>query len=353
MIRLPDFPWDQLAPLGDKARTHSDGIVDLSIGTPVDPVPEVIQAALKLHANSPGYPPTVGISQLQDSLRTWSMKHLSGGRPVSVIPSIGSKEMVTLLPMLLGAKRVLYPEIAYPSYAVGALIAGATAIPVSADPATWPEADLVWLNTPSNPTGEVLSPEQLAASVRWAKANNAVLASDECYFELGWEVTPTSALSVPESESAKVITLYSLSKRSNLAGYRAGFVAGNNEVISELLEVRKHIGLMTPGPVQQAMIAALADEEHVQVQRERYRNRRVLLRQAFESAGFTVEHSQAGLYLWMTRNEDCWQSATWLSERGILVAPGSFYGEKCRQYIRAALTVTDERVAAAVKRLAS
>ncbi len=348
---LPEFPWDRLAPLGDKARAHPGGIVDLSIGTPVDSVPEVIQSALAAASDSPGYPPTAGIPALQKAMRDWSVKYLGTSESVGVLPSIGSKEMATLLPFLLRAKRVLYPDIAYPSYHVGAVLAGAEAIPVGEDPKSWPAADFAWINSPSNPTGALMSDQAVHDAIRWAISNDAYLVSDECYLELGWEATPRSVLSFPEAADAKVIAMHSLSKRSNLAGYRAGFAVGNPSVISELLEIRKHIGMMMPGPVQLAMIAALADTEHVTKQRAVYLRRRTELHRGLTAAGFTIHDSVAGLYLWATRDEECWKSADWLAQRGILVAPGDFYGVRGKNFVRAALTATDERIDAAVARL--
>ncbi len=348
---LPEFPWDRLAPLGDKARAHPGGIVDLSIGTPVDPVPEIIQKALASASDSPGYPPTAGIPAAQKAMRDWSIKNLQARDDVGVLPSIGSKEMVTLLPFLLRAKRVLYPDIAYPSYHVGAVMAGAEAIPVGEDPKSWPAADFAWINSPSNPTGALMSDQAMLDAMAWARANDAYLVSDECYLELGWEATPRSVLSFTEAAEAKVIALHSLSKRSNLAGYRAGFAVGNPSVISELLEIRKHVGMMMPGPVQVAMIAALADSEHVTAQRAIYLRRRSELHRGLTAAGFTIHDSVAGLYLWATRDEECWKSADWLAGHGILVAPGDFYGVRGKNFIRAALTATDERIDAAVARL--
>ena len=148
-----------------------------------------------------------------------------------------------------------------------------------------------------------------------------------------------------------LIAVHSLSKRSNLAGYRAGFLTGDAALVRELLEVRKHAGMMVPAPVQAAMVAALDDDAHVDVQRARYLSRRAQLRAALESAGFRIEHSEGGLYLWATRGDDCWDTVNWLAERGILVAPGSFYGSAGRRHVRVALTATDERVATAARRL--
>jgi aspartate/methionine/tyrosine aminotransferase len=189
--------------------------------------------------------------------------------------------------------------------------------------------------------------------VDWARSRGAVVASDECYLPLGWEVTPTSVLAACGPSYEGVLAVHSLSKRSNLAGYRAGFVAGDPELVGELLAVRKHAGMMVPAPVQAAMVAALGDESHVDEQRARYARRRELLRDALSAAGFTVDGSAAGLYLWVTRGEDCWSTVDWLARRGVLVAPGAFYGPAGERYVRVALTVTDERVESAVRRLGS
>ena len=274
-----------------------------------------------------------------------------------MLPTIGSKELVAWLPTLLELGHgdvVVHPEIAYPSYDVGARIAGAT--PVAADSTvslgpTTPK--LLWLNSPANPTGRVLPVEHLRKVVAWARERNVVIASDECYVAFGWDAEPVSVLDprVCDGDHTGLLAVHSLSKRSNFAGYRGGFVAGDGELVAKLLEIRKHAGMIVPAPVQSAMVAALDDEDHVQVQRDRYLRRRALLRPALESVGFQVEHSEAGLYLWATREEDCWRSVEWLADRGILVAPGEFYGAAGRQHIRVAMTVTDERATAAVTRL--
>jgi succinyldiaminopimelate transaminase len=330
---------------------HPDGIVDLSVGTPVDPTPAIIQQALAQHSDAPGYPLTTGMPALREAITRWCATRLGATGDVGVLPTLGSKELVAWLPTLLGAKRVLYPQIAYPTYDVGARLAHATGIPVDSDPSTWPAADLVWLNSPSNPTGAVLSRDQLASALEWARANNAVIASDECYLEFGWQCNPLSLLEVAGSDLTNVLVVHSLSKRSNLAGYRAGFVAGDPVLIARLLEIRKHAGMILAAPVQHAVIAALSDSAHVALQRTRYERRRQALRPALERAGFQIVASEAGLYLWATRDEESWLSVGWLAERGILVAPGAFYGAAGEGFVRVALTATDERIDAAVSRL--
>jgi succinyldiaminopimelate transaminase len=356
---LPEFPWDRLAPYGDTARQHPGGIVDLSIGTPVDPTPAVVQAALAAAADAPGYPLTIGSPALREALVSWSRRRLGADvAEVHVVPSIGSKEMVALLPSLLGLRdvKVAIPALAYPTYDAGARLAGCEPV-VTDDPTSLdPEGiGLVWVNSPSNPTGEVLAAERLRAIVAWGREHGVLIASDECYLELGWDVEPVSVLhpSVSGGSTEGLLALHSLSKRSNLAGYRAGFAVGDARAVALVVEARKHLGLLSPAPVQAATVAALGDDAHVAVQKELYRARRDVLRAAVEKAGFRVEHSEAGLYLWCTRDEDCWDTVAALAGIGVLAAPGAFYGEAGTRHVRMALTATDERVAAAAERLST
>jgi succinyldiaminopimelate transaminase len=265
--------------------------------------------------------------------------------------------MVAWLPTLLGlgsGDRVVVPELAYPTYDVGARICGAEVVVSDSLTAVGPgDVALVWINSPSNPTGRVLPVEHLRKVVTWARERGAIVVSDECYLELPWTAEPVSVLhpDVCGDSHDGVLALHSLSKRSNFAGYRFGLVAGDGALVASLLEARKHAGMMVPGPIQAAAAAAFDDDVHVVAQHEVYRRRRELLLPAVEAAGFTVEHSDAGLYLWSTRGEDAWLTLDWLAERGILVAPGDFYGAAGRQHVRIALTATDERIGAAAARL--
>ncbi len=354
---LPVFPWDQLAPYSLKARAHPGGIVDLSIGTPVDPTPAIVQDALRAAADAPGYPLTIGTPALRQSLVDWSVRRLGAlVTEANVVPTIGSKELVSLLPSLLGLSgcTVLIPALAYPTYDVGARLAGCTPVPVSDVTAQDPRGvGMVWINSPGNPHGEVLSASKLADIVAWGRQHGVLIASDECYLELGWEAEPVSVLhpSVCGSSVDGVLSLHSLSKRSNLAGYRSGFAVGDASVVALLVEARKHIGLLPPAPVQAATVAALADDSHVAVQKSLYRARRSVLLAAVLGAGFRVDHSEAGLYLWVTRDEDCWETVAWLASLGILAAPGAFYGAAGGRHVRLALTATDERIAAGAARI--
>ncbi|GAA5183627.1 succinyldiaminopimelate transaminase [Rugosimonospora acidiphila] len=328
--------------------------MDLSVGTPVDPVPDAVRDALAGASNSPGYPLTMGTPELRAAITAWVLRACGAAPGFGVLPTIGSKELVAWLPTLLGigpGDTVAIPSVCYPTYEVGARLAGAEVVRADSLTAIGPApVKLIWINSPSNPTGRVLPKEHLRKVVDWARERGAVVASDECYLPLGWEAEPTSVLSVADSYDG-VLAVHSLSKRSNLAGYRAGFIAGDPELVTEVLAVRKHAGMIVPYPVQAAMIAALDDETHVDQQRERYRARRGVLRAALEKSGFTVEYSEAGLYLWSTRGEDCWATVDWLAQRGILVAPGTFYGPAGQRHVRIALTATDERIDAAVSRL--
>jgi len=334
-------------------------MVDLSVGTPVDPVPDVVQAALRGAGNSPGYPLTAGTAALREAAAGWlRRRHGVSVDPEAVLPVIGTKELIAWLPTLLRCGPgdvVAYPELAYPTYDVGARLAGAT--PAAADGlvALGPRrVALAWLNSPSNPTGKVLPREHLRKVVAWARDRGTLVASDECYIELGWDAVPLSVLhpDVCEGSHQGLLAVHSLSKRSNMAGYRAGFVTGDPALIARLREVRKHAGMMVPGPVQAAMAAALRDDTHADEQRGRYRARRQALWPALVTAGWTVEESAAGLYLWATHPQlDGRASVQALAEAGILVAPGDFYGPGGARHIRVALTATDERITASVGRL--
>ncbi|MGZ4575847.1 MAG: succinyldiaminopimelate transaminase [Mycobacteriaceae bacterium] len=368
-LKLPLFPWDSLAGVSQLARQHLGGIVDLSVGTPVDRVAPVIQDALSSVAEEPGYPATWGTPALREAVvAAMSRRHgVHGLNPDAVLPTIGSKELIAWLPTLLGlgpADTVVVPELAYPTYEVGARLAGAQVVRADGLTLLGPgiagsgRPAVIFVNSPSNPTGAVLPVEHLRKVVDWARERGTIVVSDECYLGLSWNLPtgdagPISVLH-PEVNRGRLdglLAVHSLSKTSSLAGYRAGFVTGDPSLVTELLEVRKHAGMIVPRPVQAAMTVALTDDEHAQRQRELYRQRRARLLPAVQSAGFRVDHSEAGLYLWATREEPCRDTVEWFARRGILVAPGEFYGPRGRQHVRLALTATDERIDAAADRL--
>ena len=341
-----------MAPFGARAREHTGGIIDLSQGTPVDATPEFIQQELKSAANSPSYPLTIGTPELRSAMRNWATSVLGASGEFDVLPTIGSKELVAWLPTILQAKTVLYPRVAYPTYLVGSMIHQSTNIAVDIDAKSWPKSDLVWINSPSNPTGRVHSESELEAVIAYAREHNTVIASDECYINFpATGPKPISILKVAAGNNKNLLAVHSMSKRSNLAGYRAGLIVGDPDLIGEIREVRKHAGMLTPLPIQRAMTAALGDEEHVAIQAARYANRREVLSSALIAAGFQIDFSNAGLYIWCTRNEDCWNSVSWLADIGILATPGVFYGEAGAQHIRIAMTATDAQIADAAARI--
>ena len=363
--RLPDFPWDKLTDFAATARSHPEGIVDLSVGTPVDPTPAVVQQALRDAADSPGYPVTVGLAETRQACIDW-LRRRFGAIDLgldAVLPVIGSKELIGSLPSHLGigpGDLVVYPALAYPTYEVGAALAGADVMATDSLLSLGPRTPaIVWVNSPSNPTGRVLPVEHLRKMVDWCRERGALLISDECYLECVWEGEVASVLdpAVNGGSLDGILAVHSLSKRSNLAGYRCAFVAGDPAVVGELLAVRKNLGLQMPGPQQHAMIAPLNDDAHVEEQHARYAARRSSLKAALEAAGFAIDHSEASLYLWARRlteagGETCWDTVAWFADRGILVAPGEFYGAAGGEHVRVAFTATDERVEAAVRRLA-
>ncbi|TCK26523.1 succinyldiaminopimelate transaminase [Pseudonocardia endophytica] len=362
--RLPDFPWDSLGAAREKATAHPDGLVDLSVGTPVDPVPDVVRSALAgPAADEPGYPTTYGPVALRTAIADSLARRYgaTGVDPAAVLPTIGSKETVAWLPTLLGLGAgdiVVIPELAYPTYEVGARLAGADHVRSDSLTAAGPgRVKLVWLNSPSNPTGRVLPVDHLRKVVTWARERGAVVASDECYLGLpgGSDPAPRSVLhpDVCDGDHTGLLAVHSLSKTSNTAGYRAAYVAGDPSLVSALLEVRKHAGMIVPRPVQAALQAAVSDDAHVAVQAALYDARRARLRGGLEAFGLKIEHSVAGLYLWCTEDEDCRSTVDRLAERGILVAPGEFYGPAGRRHVRVALTASDERIDAAVARLST
>lgn len=368
-LNLPDYPWDAMAPYVQEAQQHPGGAVNLSIGTPVDPTPEIVQRALRDASNAPGYPTTHGTPELREAISGWYRRRRSVTLdPADILPTVGSKELVAWLPTLLGLGAgdvVVRPTVAYPTYDMGAHFAGAT--PVAADSladldaATRARVRLVWVNSPSNPTGAVQDVAALKAIVDDARALGAMVASDECYAELGWGAwdPDRGGQAVPSILDERVsggsadllLSVYSLSKQSNLAGYRAAFVAGDSAVLPNLINSRKHAGMIVPFPVQEAMRAALADDAHVAAQKNLYRARRDQLIPALEAFGLTIHSSDAGLYLWASAGEDTWLTVKRFAELGIIVGPGTFYGDAGNGFVRVALTGSDERVAAAAARL--
>ncbi|HEU5456399.1 MAG TPA: succinyldiaminopimelate transaminase [Nocardioides sp.] len=363
--RLPDFPWDHLAEAAERARAHPEGVVDLSVGTPVDATPAVVQDALRGAADAPGYPLTIGRVETRQAAIDWlARRHGVPGLGLdAVLPVIGSKELIASLPGHLGVgpgDLVVHPALAYPTYEVGTALCGARSFATDSLTSLGPEVPaLLWLNSPSNPTGRVLPVTHLRKVVDWCRERGTVLVSDECYLELTWEGEAAVSVLHPDvcgGSHDGILAVHSLSKRSNLAGYRCAFVAGDPALVGELLAVRKNLGLQMPAPQQTAMIAALGADQDAAEQHARYAARRAKLREALMAAGFRIDHSEGSLYLWATRDEDCWDTVSWLADQGILVAPGAFYAPVGSpagvRHVRVAFTAADERIDAAVARLA-
>lgn len=360
-LSLPDFPWNRLVPFGEVAREHKDGMIDLSVGSPVDGTPAIVRDALAAATDAHSYPATAGSPALREAIVTWfaERRGVDDITTDNVIPTIGSKELISSLPLMLGLGAgdiVVHPAVAYPTYAIGAALAGAETF-AGDEPADWPEATkLIWINSPGNPDGSIRDIDYLRAAVARARELGAVIVSDECYAEFTWTSNaPSPSILDPrvlEGDRNSVLAVYSLSKQSNLAGYRGGIVAGCSDLVAELLEVRKHAGLIPPAPVQAAMVAALGDHDHVAAQVDRYRARRDVLVPALEAAGFRIDHSEGGLYLWATRGDDCWTTVAELADLGILVTPGDFYlAGASSEHIRVALTATDVAIVGAASRL--
>lgn len=369
-LSLPDYPWDTMAPYLETVKAHPDGLVNLSIGTPVDPTPAVIRDALAAATDAHGYPTTHGTVQVRQAMVDWfdRRRGVPGLSVEQVMPTIGSKELVAWLPFLLGLGEgdvVVRPSVAYPTYDIGAQLAGATAVAADSldelDADTRARVRLVWVNSPANPTGIVRGVDELKKLVDDARSLGAVVASDECYAELGWgewdtqrggKLVPSILDSRVCGESQRLVfSVYSLSKQSNFAGYRGAFIAGDTEIMPNLINSRKHAGMIVPAPVQAAMAAALNDDAHVEAQKNLYRARRDLLLPAVQKFGLTVENSEAGLYLWATAGEDTWTTVQRFAELGILIGPGVFYGESGEGYVRLALTGSDSDIEKAAARL--
>lgn len=368
------FPWDLLEKSKEKASAYPGGLVDLSIGTPVDATPKVIQDALIAAANNPGYPATYGTLELREAVVNWfsRCRRVPNLDSAGVLPTVGSKELVAFLPSLLGLSGqdvVVYPAVAYPTYEIGAQLAGCQSLATDrvSDWESNPNVKLIWVNTPGNPNGQVLTKAQLREVVLAAKKIGAVVISDECYALLPWsaELVADGVVSLldPEvcgGEHANLLVTYSLSKQSNLAGYRAAFVAGDPDLIARLLLIRKQAGLIVPGMVQKAMVAALNDDEHVREQYQKYAQRRDILSKAVVKCGLRIDNSEAGLYLWVSdpsvvpgvQTVTSWDLVSRFADVGILVAPGVFYGKAGERHVRLALTASDERIVAAAERLA-
>jgi succinyldiaminopimelate transaminase len=370
----PAYPYDRLDEMKERAGRHDGGIVDLSVGTPTDPPPPAVLAALAGPAGdgagaARGYPPSIGTTDLRQAIAGWTKDRLGVSVPTDALAvCVGTKEFVATTPQWLHLRRpdrdtVLYPAVSYPTYEMGAILAGLRAVPVPLDD-EWrldltaiDEADaeralMLWINTPGNPAGGL---DDLAAAAAWGVARGIPVFSDECYAEFTWAGPPRTVLghgAGPDGIDG-VVAVHSLSKRSNMAGMRIGWYVGDGELVSYLREVRKHAGLMVPGPVQRAAVAALDDQTHVDAQRVRYWERLGRAREILAAVGVDAEMPGGSFYLWVAvPGGDEWAWTAWLADNGgALGSPGSFYGRAGAGRVRLAMVAPVERLDLVARRL--
>lgn len=354
----PPYPYDRLDEIAAIAGGHEGGAVDLSIGTPCDPAPDDVVAALSAGDSSRGYPPSIGTAAFRAAAASWIERRL-GARvdPATELAAcVGTKEFVASLPQYLKLRdpvrdTVLYPAISYPTYEMGATLAGCRAVPylglddISDDDAR--RALCLWVNSPANPTGEL---SDLPAAAAWGRVRGIPVVSDECYAEFTWTRPATTIL---RAGADGVLAVHSLSKRDNFAGARIGFYAGDAKLVHYLREVRKHAGLMPPGPVQAAAVLALGDDEHVEAQRARYLRRLQRLIELLDALGYPAAPPAGAFYLWVPApGGDAWEAARDLARRaGIVVSPGEFYGPHGSGHFRVAAVAPDERIELALRRV--
>ena len=360
----PPYPYDRLDPLRAVAESLPGGAVDLSVGTPMDPPPAAAVAALADGDTSRPYPPSIGSVAFREAAAGWIERRFDVGVSLDEVAAcVGTKEFVASAPGLLRLRRpdrdtVLYPAVSYPTYAMGATLAGCRAVPVPVDdqwridlhaiePADLERAVCLWVNTPGNPTGGL---DDLVAAAALGRAHGVPVLSDECYAEFTWVGRPQTIL---ESGLDGVLAVHSLSKRSNLAGLRVGCYAGDPDLVDYLREVRKHAGLMVPGPAQAAAVAAWADQSHVEVQRARYEHRLSVAADALRSVGHEVVMPKGAFYLWVEAPEgDAWALTRQLAEQaGAIVSPGEFYGPAGARHVRVAVVQPDDRLQLVADRL--
>ena len=370
------YDWSRIAPYKRTAKAAFGGMIDLSVGSPVDPVPDSVRKALAIASNDPnayGYPATAGTADVRAAIHDWFV----AARGVDlrlvdadVVPTVGSKEGVALMASLLHFGEgdvVVQPKVSYPTYEIGTQLAGAQTLKVDdvADVDSWrhvPGVKAVWVNSPCNPTGEVLSVRQMADIVASARSIGAVVLSDECYALMQWDEAVADDAPLPSTPCALradvcagsaegVLVLYSLSKQSNMAGYRTAFIAGDRSLIAPMTAYRKQIGQIIPGPVQAAMAAGLRDFDAVRAQHARYRERLGILVGALRAYGYCTDMPKGALYVWVkAKSGDCWEDMRQLAEIGIIASPGEFYG--AGEYLRFSATADDAAIASAAERLA-
>jgi succinyldiaminopimelate transaminase len=354
----PPYPYERLGEITARAAEHSGGAVDLSIGTPCDPPPPAVLAALSAGDTARGYPPSIGTKAFREAAAGWLQRRLgaTADPETEIAACVGTKEFVASVPQYLKLRdpsrdTVLYPAISYPTYEMGATLASLRAVPyLSLDDIAAADAEralCLWVNSPGNPTGELMD---LAAAAAWGRERGVPVLSDECYAEFTWRGGPSTILG---AGPAGVLALHSLSKRDNFAGARIGFYAGDADLVHYLREVRKHAGLMPPGPVQAAAVVALGDDEHVDAQRARYLARMRRLIDVLAAAGYSAQLPDGSFYLWVAAPDgDAWGAARDLAAKaGIVVSPGEFYGPEGVDHFRVAAVQPDDRIELAARRV--
>jgi succinyldiaminopimelate transaminase len=359
----PPYPYDRLRSLIEAASRHEGGAVECSIGTPIDEPPAFVVEALGRASGAKSYPPSIGTVQYRESMANWMARRFGVAiESEQIAACIGTKEFVASTAQYLHLRRperdtILFPAISYPTYAMGATLAGLRPVPVvmregaldlaSINPDDAARALLLWSNSPSNPTGAL---DDLAAVAAWGRANDVWVASDECYAEFTWSTTPQSIL---QHGTSGVLAVHSISKRSNLAGLRAGFYAGDADLVQYLRSVRQHAGMMVPHPVQSAVAVAYDDDQHVTLQRERYLHRLTFMSAALATVGIEAPVPEGGFYLWGRHlGLDGWTVAQRLADiGGIVVSPGELYGDAGTPYIRLAVVQPDDALERVAQRL--
>lgn len=359
----PAYPYERLDGIKRLASVFEGGPVDCSIGTPIDPPPDFVVEELARAVGARGYPPSAGTPAYREAASSWLRRRFGVEvAPEGVVACVGTKEFVASLAGFLHLRSperdtVLFPAVSYPTYAMGATLAGlrSVAVPMEKgqlDLSAISEEDaaralVLWANSPSNPTGYLDDLEHVA---EWGRRHGVLVASDECYAEFTWTSRPRTIL---EFGSDGVLALHSISKRSNLAGLRAGFYAGDDEVVAYLRLVRQHAGLMVPGPVQDAVALAYGDDAHVELQRQRYLARLERLSGALARVGIDAPLPEGAFYLWCSKpGLDGWALGEFLAERsGLVASPGELYGDAGRDFLRVAVVQSDERIELVASRL--
>jgi len=372
----PEYPYARLGRLADVAGRHEGGMVDLSVGTPCDPPPSTVVVALGSSGSERGYPSSVGSEAMRREAARWMGRRFEVNvDATNVAACVGTKEFVASAAWFLRLRdptrdTVIAPAVAYPTYAMGAQLAGCNVVEVDESPDGGVDlrsvphelsrrAVMVWLNSPSNPTGNLTD---LEAAASWGRARGVPVFSDECYAEFTWDRPRAST--VLQAGSDGVVAVHSLSKRSNMAGTRVGFYAGDPEIVGYLSALRQHAGLMVPGPVQAAAVVALEDDEHVVAQRRRYRRRLERLCSLLCEGGLDARLPAGGFYLWVPvpgwataaddrdKRSGAWVLAQALAEAaGVLVSPGDLYGEAGSGFVRVAAVQPDDRIELVGERL--